>query len=179
VAILLQRLGIGFDSTILFRIARAVGAEIYERLSSKKGYRELKVSMDQCVDLADQDALRLLAELEAGKPDGELQPALKVWAIVTELLFGPAAYRTVVYATTRRRARSTNFESVYKAFLCAYRGNKFPDAEVELPKLYQWALGRSQKTQPQSTSKQPAPPGISSRVLHIIILRILLSVHIC
>ena len=166
VSILLQQLGIGSGSATLFRTARMVGGEIYQRLSSKTGYEEVKVSLDQCVDITDQDALRLLADLDAGKPDGELQAILKVWAIVTELLFGPAAYRTVVYATTRRRARSTNFESVYKALLCAYRGNKFPDAEVELPKLYQWALGRSRKQMAQTTPEQPAPPGMLPRVLH-------------
>jgi len=119
--------------------------------------------LDQCVSLADQDAIRLLGELDAGKPDGELQPVLKVWAIVTELLFGPAAYRTVVYATTRRRPRSTNFDSVYKALICAYSTNKFPDAKTELPKLYRWALGRSQK--------QKEPPGMLPRVLNVLLYR--------
>ena len=162
---LLRRLGIRSRSATLFRTARAVGQTIYHRLSSKTDYRQVGVSLGQCIDPNDHGALRLLADLDAVRPAGEMPDTLKVWAIVAELLFGPAAYRTVVYATTRRWARSTNFESVYRALLQAYPSNNFPDAKTELPKLYRWALGRTQRQEAQTMSQQLASSSMLSRLL--------------
>ena len=138
-----------------------MGEAICRKLSTRKAYTQVGVVLAEIFEQADSEAIRFLAGLEDENPDGELSPMLKAWAIVTELLFGPAAYRTVLYATTRRRAQSTNFDSVYKALLSVYRGNPFPDAKVELPKLYQWAVGRSVKPKgSQPKPKKTTPKGI-------------------
>jgi len=138
-----------------------VGEAICRKLSTRKAYTQVGVVLAEIFEQADSEAIRFLAGLEDENPDGELSPMLKTWAIVIELLFGPAAYRTVLYATTRRRANNTNHGSVYKALLTTYRGNPFPDAKVELPKLYQWAAGRSVKPkEARSKPKKTSPKGI-------------------
>ena len=142
-----------------------MGEKIKERILTRKKYAQVKFALAEVLDLPDPDATQLLGELEDENPDGELSPILKTSAMVTELLFGPAAYRTVLYATTRRRSASTNLGSVYKALLTVYRGNHFPDAKAELPKLYQWAAGRAEKPKTRSKPKKSTPPRMLTHVL--------------